>query len=140
MRFLLILLMLPLTAHAGEPLFFKSPSDDFRDGVIAGFVAATYPDTPAPYAFARTDLNGDGVPEYIVKPAGLAKGLSPHHILSLRRRQVTDMGLIRAGKMEISDKKSYGVRDVVVYTKPANDFYRETWGWNGQTFAPLPTE
>jgi hypothetical protein len=134
--FIFLALTLSWPAGARETLRFKAPADDYRDRIVSAYLVQNAPQTRTPFKFARIDLNGDGVPEYIARPAGTdARTLTPHHVLSLRRRQITDWGTIPATKMEISDKKHYGFRDILVYNNTRNDFYHDVWEWNGTAFA-----
>jgi hypothetical protein len=133
--FFILVLFCTNVANAREMLVYTPPSDDFRDRIIVGYIQKNYPDIPAPLTFARTDLNGDGVPEYL---ATSAKNPSKHVILGLRRRQVTEMGKMTAQKLEISDKKTYGVRDLLVYNQPRNDFFFELWVWRGNMYGLKP--
>lgn len=136
--FFILILVLTLSttpALARETLRFKPPGDDYRDQIVIAHLEKTAPTPATPYEFARVDLNGDGIPEYIARQAQ-ADGIkvTPHQILSLRRRQITDWGTLPARKLEISDKKHYGFRDILVYNNPRNDFYHDVWEWDGTAY------
>ncbi len=137
--FIVIVVGFPLAAFSRERLIFHPPASDFRDALITAYITQSYPDTPSPYVFARVDLNADGVPEYIARSTKTReKKPTPYHILSLRRRTVSDWGMITAQKLEISDKKTYGHRHVIVYNDTQNDFYREIWTWNKRIYVKNP--
>jgi hypothetical protein len=124
----LFVVLISSSGFAREALIFRAPTEDHRDQVIAEYVSTHYPQTLKPYLFARADLNDDGIPEYIVRAQNHSrKAVSPHHILSVRRRQVTDWGVISAQKLEISDKKQGVFRQILVYNQLRNDFYHEIW-------------
>ena len=88
----------------------------------------------APYSVAKTDLNNDAIEEYILRPLNKSDcpkaPICPHYIVAQQNHEYILLGKFDAHKMLISNKKAYGIRDIIVYNTPHNDFSYKTAVWN----------
>ncbi len=86
------------------------------------------------YLIAAIDLNNDSIDEFLVKPKNLSdcpeKPLCPNQIIAFRDYAPILIGNFDAHKILISDKKTYGIRHIIVYNTPYNDFKSETARWS----------
>ena len=130
--FLLVLLVTAAPARASENLIFKPAESHYKSRIVAAFVETLDPNEKGPFLVAKTDLNGDDVPEYFVKSTK-SSDLKNHWIIALKRRTPTFLTKIPAKKIVVSDKKTYGIRKLIVYNRPENDFRKEIFVWN-----PIP--
>lgn len=124
-----LLLFGPSSAYADQQLVFKPADNHYKSRIVAAFVQKTNAAERGPFLVAKLDLNADGVPEYFVKSALQAKQQN-HWLIALKRRTPTFLTKIPATKIIISDKKIYGIRKLIVYNQPGNDFHREIFSWN----------
>lgn len=134
---LTILFFLPVTAMATEALRFRN-ADSYKEKQIIQFIEKTNKTSGIPYLIAPIDLNNDAIDEYIIKPAStkycVRKPLCSHQITAFRNRFPLLIGEFDAHKMVISNKKAYGIRHIIVYNVPHNDFKSETATWSPFNF------
>jgi len=83
------------------------------------------------YEIAKADLNGDGADEYIAKtiPCQPDKQFCAYHILGLAGDQIFDLGALEAKYLMVSDESHYGVRDILAYQNPYNDYDPTIYRW-----------
>ena len=136
--FLLILCFLtPTPAQALEALRFKA-AETYKEKQIIDFVQKSNGRASGAYALAPADLNNDAINEYVVRPA--AKNacadapLCSYQIIAFQDHKPIMIGQFDAHKMLVSDKKAYGIRHIIVYNEPHNDFNYETAVWNPFSF------
>lgn len=129
--------LLPVASMAAETLRFRN-AESYKERQIITFVEKTNKTNGIPYLIATIDLNNDAIDEYIVKPAStkncINRPLCTHQVAAFRDRKPILLGEFDAHKMLISDKKSYGIKNIIVYNVPYNDFKSETAIWNPFNF------
>lgn len=120
---------------AAQPLVFRDKVKDLREESVISFLAQEeliYRDLP--YQIAATDLNYDGVDEWVVQQdtmSGCESAKTCHFaIVGLKKNSPALLGMITAGKIAISDDKHYGIRTLDVYNKVDNDFEFTRYRWN----------
>ncbi len=154
--FLLVFALWPSAASAqvvGKPLKFFQTSTDIRDNQAFAYLRERYDagDTAeeaqakGPFALASADLNGDGIDEWV------ARRISPlapdpcearadclFVVLGLQRREPVTLGTVKASRVEISGDRIYGVRKLMIYNSPDNDYTYKLYSWDpfGGAFTP----
>jgi hypothetical protein len=126
------MLLSALPARADEPLTFRSAGSDFHQKLLADYLLQTQ-GAEGPFLTAQGDLNGDGITEHFLKSEKTSP-VADVYLLGVKHREVTLLGKIPARKIEITDKKQWGVRRLVVYNDPGNDFRSQIWVWNPWDF------
>ena len=93
-----------MPAKGQEPLFFKPPTAHYKDRIVLDFVRDKQQKS-GPFHIARTDLDGNGVDDYIVRTDG---PLPFYHftLVSLKRRIPEQLGTVEAKDLVVSDKKN----------------------------------
>lgn len=134
---ILIVFLMPNIARAEERLRFKA-AENYKDRQIVSFVQKLAESPSVIYALAHTDLNNDAIDEYIVKPAQSSdcpdKPLCPYAVIAFQDRKPILLGQFDAHKMLISNKKTYGVRGIIVYNNHHNDYQSKTASWSPHSF------
>jgi hypothetical protein len=91
------------------------------------------------YKIAPIDLNDDFINEYVVtldNPQKCNKNnLCAHYIIAFSNHEPVNIGQFDAHKILISNKKSYGIHDIIVYNDTYNDFQNITARWNPFNFS-----
>ena len=131
-------LLLPVTAFALENLRFKQ-AKSYKQVQMIDFIINHTENTEIPYLLAEIDLNGDAINEYVIKPESKtycpALPLCPYYVTAFQEHEPIIIGKFNAHKMLISDKKTYGIRQIIVYNVPHNDFTSKTASWNPYSFS-----
>lgn len=129
------LFLINTTAYAMLGLKFQ-PAETYKQKQIIEQAKQDGFDTEL--VLAPADLNNDAIDEYIVRPADTKscpqKPLCPYKIIAFQDRTPIELGTFDAHKIQLSDKKTYGVRSIIVYNQPHNDYAHETAHWNPFSF------
>jgi hypothetical protein len=141
MRLILFFLFMTFTsgsALAAPPLIFRDHVKGPREQEALNMLEKTAGFLPdLPYSVAATDLNGDGVDEWIFRqdrePGCEASANCIFRVLGLREGQPVSLGTIFARKISLSDEKSYGVRKIFAYNDKNNDFEYSRYVWDPTT-------
>lgn len=124
---------IPADVFAMEPPGFHAPSSR-KELEVIDFVNKNTNGSGIPYLIAPIDLNNDLIDEFVVKPQNLSdcrqKPLCPHQIIAFKDYSPIVIGNFDAHKILISDKKTYGIRHIIVYNTSYNDFKSETARWS----------
>lgn len=119
-------------AQAVEAVTFQKPSS-FT--IIPAAIAQGKDKQSA--EFIQTDLNKDGAKEWIVRETGskcTANTGCPYFVYAQKNREWIEIGSFSAFKILIADKTEYGVRNILVYNLPLNDFATVTYGWSPEKY------
>lgn len=120
----------PISAQALETLSFKE-AKNYKERKAISFVKKTFQTPDIKYVLSAIDLNNDGLNEYIIKPASCSPNtFCQHHIVAFMKEQLISLLSIKAQKIIIKDIHHYGVRDLMVYSSPMNDFEKSKYQWN----------
>jgi len=139
MKYVLILfiIFLPLEAKAQQTLNFKV-AKSFKEKQITSFVSKNTNIDVSSFILAPIDLNEDAIDEYIVKPNSRRlcndSLFCKHHIIALQDREPIQIGQFDAHKVLISNKNTYGIRDIIIYNNQYNDFKSEIASWSPSKF------
>jgi len=130
----LILICFALPALAGQPLIFRSKVKDVREQSVLDYLAGLrWLDQKLPFTMAGTDLNGDGVDEWIIRqdisPTCESDASCQYLVVGLTEREPVLLGDFAARKVGIADEKQYGVRNLLVYNEKNDDFAVKTYVW-----------
>lgn len=146
MRYVLILiaaLLCPVYAHAQTALAFGAPGSDPRHREVIAFLKnfQNAPPKDVSVTVAETDLNGDGVNEWIVRQEGdncTVTASCLFVVAGLQARRPVVLGHMRASKVEVLPIQRFGVNVLAVFNNPADDFTPVEFPWQPQIrrFAP----
>jgi hypothetical protein len=146
MRFLapiLLMLCLALPAAAEVPLIFRDSAKGPREQELLTYLwEKDIYDRKAPFTMTATDLNGDGVEEWIFRqnptPNCESNADCAFSITGLSKGNFTVLGQMRGGKIGVSGEKQYGVRKLLVYNEKNDDFAYQIYVWMPGRQAFLP--
>lgn len=137
LSFTLFLFFLPQASFANESLRFSAAQGRKEKAVVA-FVQNLRKTPQTPYLVAQNDLNDDAINEYILRPESTNfcpnAPLCSHMIVAFENYQPILIGQFDAHKILLSSKKTYGIRDVIVYNQSHNDFKTTTATWDPFSF------
>lgn len=125
-------------AHAQEAPVFRPLEHHAQAGAIIRHLNDSgLSVTSGAAGIADADLNGDGLPEALVRLSG-----GDIHIFALPpRRGVVPLGVIRRpNAVQIAGQSDFGVRRLIASGSALNDFTRRTYRWNPQERRYLPAE
>lgn len=130
MRLLLTLafiLSFQLPASAQESLRFKA-YEGFKEQQITKKFS---PDA----LIATIDLNDDFIDEYILEKQTNNPKFKRYTVIALENRKPIKIGEFDAYKLLVDTKKRYGIRNLIIYNNPHNDFHSKTALWDPYTFS-----
>lgn len=82
---------------------------------------------------ARIDLNGDGYQEYVFRYAKEADGYA-FYVFG-KANTFVPLGEYSGKKLMVSDDEHHGVRNLLVFNDPYNDFKFQTFAWDASKAA-----
>lgn len=125
------------SAYAQQQLRYMK-AETYKQKQVVQFVRAETPESNAEYVLSPVDLNDDAIDEYIVRPKSNKncpkKPLCPHKIVAFQDYKPIYIGSVDAHKILISDKKTYGIRHIIVYNQAHNDYAHTTMLWDPSSF------
>lgn len=134
---LIIILAFPTKVSANDSLRFQVPVS-YKEKQVVQFVLSKQDNFPSPLWIAKIDLNNDAIDEYVIRAQNTdncASGkLCRHVIIAFQDHKPINIGQFDAHKILISNKKSYGIRQIIVYNDAYNDFKNITASWNPFSF------
>lgn len=142
--FLLTLLCLAPPAHAdldmrGSEPRYREAAANAREQDVIGFLHGKGLEKKLPYKIGTADLNGDGVDEWIVRqdasPACAENATCDFYVAGLSGGKIVLLGRMEAGKVAISDDRTYGVHKLIVYNDKNNDYRGEPYLWSPKLFS-----
>lgn len=121
--------------YAMEALRFQE-AKTYKQKQIISFVKEQ--DSSKNLVLAPIDLNNDAIDEYVVRPKNLNScpkaPFCSYKIIAFKQRTPILIGSFDAHKILITDKKTYGIRDIIVYNQRYNDFIQKTAIWDPFSF------
>lgn len=118
---------------ANESLTFQAIETD-KQKRITDYVSEQIDVTLNFANIASKDLNDDVIDEFILQYDCGSNNLCRHVIVALEELEPVIIGQFDAHKILISNKKTYGIRDLVVYNNVHNDFQNQIARWNPFSF------
>lgn len=115
------LCILPV-AQAAENLNFNAMPGEYQQAVINAYLKGSTAD------LARTDLNEDGIYEFIARTR-CSGGFCTFNILAERKDHMISLGEIKARSLALGNGYSAGVRNIVAYMNPANEYEPTVYSW-----------
>lgn len=115
-----------------------APAASYKEKGVINFVKEHNDAPDVEYLLAPIDLNNDAIDEYVIKPKSMkdcpTRPLCSYQIIAHQNHMPILIGQFDAHKMRIGDKKTYGIRQVILYNEPHNDFKTATALWNPYSF------
>ncbi|GJL84497.1 MAG: hypothetical protein DHS20C02_02720 [Micavibrio sp.] len=87
--------------------------------------------TPKNIRIAGTDLNEDGINEFIISTQDCPppKKMCSYLILADKGRSMISLGRIKARYLSLANTYSHGIRDIQAYDNEKNDFDYKLYVW-----------
>lgn len=130
--FFILLILAPTNVNANDKLRFQAP-DNYKQNQIIDFVKTLAETDATALHLAPVDLNNDMIDEYVVKPISERNcsqaPLCANYVIAFKARVPILLGKFDAHKILVSNKKTYGVHDLIVYNVRRNDFKFNTANW-----------
>ena len=119
-------------AYALEPLFFGENKSPTLQIDIKHLLSGNSYDFPSDYIIAETELNGDYLPEYILKEKNCdsADYSCRFLVIGQNKNKLTVLTQIQASNLVIPNAKNYGVRDILAFQNPENDYDYKRYIWS----------
>ena len=134
---LILILTLPTKVSANDSLRFQAPVS-YKEKQVVTLALSEQENLPPPLWLAKIDLNNDAIDEYVVRAKNTdnctSNKLCSHVIIVFQDHKPIKIGHFDAHKILISNKKSYGIRQIIVYNDAYNDFKNVTARWNPFSF------
>ncbi|MDB2682977.1 hypothetical protein N9Z27_01850 [Alphaproteobacteria bacterium] len=131
-------------AFAQEKLYFNNSISDVQEALVAGYVRIHLQAHIDDFTIARTDLNYDGIFEFIVKlkDCGKVRELCDFHILAEGPKgdKVLSLGVISAYQVAGGNGSAHGIRDILAFQNELNDFSSVIYRWNEKSSQYQMTE
>lgn len=117
-------------ALAADPLRFDYTPSQRLQLHIGAFLQTSDSTLSAP-VYAGTDLNKDGLKEYIVRDAACESGeaFCTYLIFADDGAGVLELGRVEARRLMLGNGYTAGVRDLLAAENPANDFEYQLYVW-----------
>jgi len=124
----ILIVSLPEPSLANDFLTFKKPS------TYKEFNALSLVETDAHPALslriASVDLNDDFIDEYILKTTKCRQSrLCTYTIIAFMNKKPRIIGQFDAHKINVTEKKDYGIKRLIVYYDLSNDFVSRALFW-----------
>ena len=114
------------TAHGLEKIIYNQSISKSSSLLIYRFL-----DTEDNLDIARVDLNEDGLNEFIVRDAacGNTGDFCDFDVLAEDKGKIISLGHIRARTLVLGNQYSAGVRHILAYQNPVNDYSYAVYVW-----------
>ncbi|MCB9982129.1 MAG: hypothetical protein H6861_00425 [Rhodospirillales bacterium] len=130
---LFVLMLGASAAHAMENLHYNNVLSRSSAEKINAFTAAHLGKDISGLDIAEADLNGDGLNEFIVRTKDCAQTERCNHIiLGETDDTVLDLGKIEALRIMLGNDYEHGVRNLLVFDNPENDFAFTLYRWDDE--------
>ncbi len=139
MRSLLITLLLAFSitalanvASAVEGLNYSDEISTSLKPRINEFLWQSYETDLSLYSIANSDLNNDGVNEYILKrkKCNVQDGLCTHLILAETKDSIVLLSNIRARNLMVGATSTYKINDLLAFKFEINDYNFDIYIWS----------
>jgi hypothetical protein len=122
-----VLITIVQPVFAAQPVIFSqniSPTAKIAlSEILEGDITA--------YSFSSSDLNGDGLFEYIAKNALSCEKTCVFNVLALNSEGFAlNLGKISARTIQIEETKHHGIHDIAAFGNTENDFARTLYIWD----------
>jgi len=120
-------------ARAQEKPVFVNPDQMILGGHILKAVQKTYPEQR--FQIGKIDLNHDGENELIFKTTNCRRPETKCLFIIMAQSELTpaELGKVEAYNLLIDEKTTNGVRNLLSYENPLNDFDYEVYNWDAQS-------
>ncbi len=143
-RYLFLILLFPIlfsAAQASENLSFDTPLNSGEAQRLQKHFQKNGGKIPDKIDVARADLNEDGIDEFLVKIACFPEEkLCDYRILAETGEEITELGAMKAVKIGLGSGYSEGVRNLLAYRNPANDFDHNVYIWKSEAIRYIMKE
>jgi hypothetical protein len=117
------------TVHAAEKLRFDAPIPRSSFERIKQFASTNLQHSVESYEIARADLNDDGLYEFVLKPKH-CEDVCLFNIVAEARKEIVRLADIRGANLVLGNETSHGVRNILVFESPTNDFDYTLYTWH----------
>lgn len=119
----------PTQGYANPILAFDYKPGPRLSLLLQGFTDNTLND----FDIAAVDLNDDGSSEFILRPSNCsAHSLCSYDILAETDKRILQLGTVKAKKLLLGQDYTHGIRNLLAFNTPDNDFAYDLYSWNAQ--------
>lgn len=132
---LFIFSTLPSDLHAADALRFNRPVPLRAQGAIEVYAKESLQPSLTGLSIAATDLNNDGINEFIIRDQACPAPAEPcrYVVLGDTEQGIVLLGDFQAREIMLGNSFSHGVRDLLVKDSEGNDFIFGQYVWDAQT-------
>jgi len=116
-------------ANAAETLRYDHPIPRSSFERIKDFARSNLGSPITSYEIARADLNDDGLYEFVLKPKA-CNTTCRYNIVAESSKNIVMLGDIRGSNIALGNEFSHGVRNLLVFESPTNDFDYTLYTWH----------
>lgn len=122
------------SALAAEELLYDTPIPRSSFEHIKSFSIKTLKADASRLKIAKTDLNGDGLYEFITRDK-YCKSDSPcrFDVLAENHGDIYSLGTFEGQDLLLGNEFTHGVRNILVFGNATNDFDYELYTWHPET-------
>ncbi len=122
-------LSMATTVYAAENLRFDTPISRSSFEYIKQFTHENLGQPIETFEIARADLNDDGLYEFVLKPKSCQKGCM-FNVVAEASKKIVPLGDFRGSNLVLGSEFSHGVRNILVFESPTNDFDYSLYTWH----------
>ncbi len=120
----------PAGAAAYEKLAFRNEVTGLSRSIIHDYIRKDLQKTPDSIVITTTDLNGDGLDEFILREKICAKSAPcEFYILAENKNRAIHLGTITAHDIALGNGVSDGIRDILAFQNANNAFDYTVYVW-----------
>lgn len=116
-------------ANAAENLRYDHPIPRSSFERIKAFTHSDLGTSIDSYEIARADLNDDGLYEFVLKPKE-CQTTCRYNIVAESSKKIVMLADIRGSNIVLGNEFSHGVRNILVFESPTNDFDYTLYTWH----------
>ena len=127
----LALLSVSTLASAAETLRFDEhiPRSSFEK--IKSYSSNTLEQNIQDFELSKTDLNNDGLDEFIARSKDCQKGaVCKFHVFAETRDNIFSLGSFEGQNILLGNEFHHGIRNLLVFPKATNDFDYHLYTWH----------
>lgn len=133
--FLIVLSLATIkTGYAIEPLSYKEDISPSLKVALEAYLKDELKTDISLYKFAPTDLNSDGIDEYILKSKQCTEieNICKYLIIAEKKENILLLLQNNVKDIMLAGTSSHGVKDILVFQNTKNDFNFDIYMWSPQ--------
>lgn len=119
-------------SRASEKIIYNHSINGLSYIALSEYIEQHLSATIDNFDIARTDFNGDNMDELIIKSkvCDTNTAFCMHYLFAETGDKILNLSAIQAREILISDKSTNGIRDILAFDNPHNDFDYSIYHWD----------